>query len=131
MATYYGLKTKEPIHFNPYEVAIAIDQENIVAVNAAGAVVPGQDATAVRAIGYAKQGNVAVGDNLLVGQGLMAFNNDVASAVTAAMVGTVGKVGNDGTGITISGSGGTGVEIGRIKLLDGEGKVWVDTEDRG
>lgn len=131
MTTFYGLKLKEPTHFQTFEVAIAIDAKNIVAVNAAGTVVPGQDATAVRGIGFAYQGNVAIGEDLTVGMGLMAFDNDVAAAVGPGDVGTVGKVGNDATGITISPPAGTGVEIGRIKAIDAEGKVWVDTEDRG
>lgn len=131
MTTYYGLKTKEPTHFQTFTVAIAIDAENIVAINAAGDVVPGQDATAVRAIGFAKQANVGVGEELQVGMGLMAFDNDTTTPVTAGDVGTVGKVGADATGITISPSTGLLSEIGRIKAIDAEGKVWVDTEDRG
>ena len=131
MTEFFGLKTKEPQHFQTYTVAVVVDAKNLVAIDASGDIVPGADGTAVRGIGYAYQGDVLVGELLTVGMGLVAFDNDVAAAVTADDVGTIGKVGNDDTNITISPPAGTGVEIGRIKAIDNEGKVWVDTEDRG
>ena len=118
-------------HVFDYTVAIAVEAKQLVAVNAAGALVPGQDATASIGAGVAKA-DYAVGDQAQVMMGLFGFNNDTASPVTAADLFLVGKVGNDGTGLTISGPGGTGVEIGRIVSIDSQsGKVWVDTMDRG
>ena len=131
MTTYTRLKYKEPLHFQTWEVAIVGDVKNLVGIDAAGLLVPGADATATRAIGFAYKTNVGVGEMQTVGMGLIALENDPTTPVTPADIGTVGKVGADGSNITISPASGTRAEIGRIKAIDSEGKVWVDTEDRG
>lgn len=129
MTTFYGLKLKEPIHFDQFEVAIVSDVKNIVAIDGSGNLVPGSDASAVRAIGFAYKSGIEVGQLQTVGKGLMAFQNDGTNAVLKEHIGLIGTVGEDGTNISVSAPGGTGVAFGRIKNIDAEGFVWVDTED--
>lgn len=130
MTEFFGLKTKEPLHFDTYIVAIAVDAKNLVAVDSSGDIVPAADATAVTCIGFAYTAG-AVADTITVGKGLMAFDNDTTTAVDAGDVGTIVKVGADETNITISANAGVLAPIGRMKALDLEGKVWVDTNDLG
>lgn len=129
MTTYYALKYKEPIHIHTYTVAIAVDSKNMVAVDSSGDLVPAADGTAAAVVGAALESG-AVGETVRVMSGLLAFDNDGTTAVTAAGIGTIGKVGADAANISVSSNAGVLTECGRIKYIDAEGQVWIDTEDR-
>lgn len=131
MTLYIKSKFKTPIDLHPFVVATAktVDAENIVAVNATGFLVQGTDATAAVVIGAATKGGLA-DDEVEVRMGLMAFENDTTTPVTAANIGEVGKVGADNTDVTISPAAGANLKIGRIKYIDDDGFVWIDTNDR-
>lgn len=126
---FIRLKTKLNGHFQRFTVAIAVERDHLVGINAAGALVPAQDATCTLALGYAKQQG-AVDELVDVGFGWMAFDNDGTTAVGLGNIGEIGKVGADAAGISISPNAGILSEVGRIKAIDNEGSVWVDTNDR-
>lgn len=127
-ANYIRRKDKGQLHFVRATVAIAVDRDNMVAYNAAGAIVPAADATAVLFAGFSKQQGI-LDEEIDIGRGWMAFDNDGTTAVTAASVGTIGKVGADAGNISISGNAGILIAVGRIVDLDAEGMVWIDTSD--
>lgn len=129
MTAYTRRKDKGNLHFVRKTVAIAVDRDNLVAYDAAGDIVPAADGTAAIIAGYAKQQG-AVGEEIDVGRGWMAFDNDGTTAVTAAGVGTIGKVGADASNISISANAGVLIAVGRIVDLDADGMVWIDTADQ-
>lgn len=106
--------------------AEAIDPSNLVALNAAGLLVPAGSGAAVTFLGWSESGG-AIGDDIKFARGYVGFENDVAAPVAQADVGLAGKVGNDGTSITFSPAAGTGLVAGMITSIDAEGLVWVDT----
>ena len=124
MTQYFQMKSKEPLHFQTFTVAIAVDAKNLVAIDAAGLLVPAADATAVTVVGFSKQGG-AVAELVDVGYGEIAFDNDGTTAVTAANVGETAKVGADASNISLRPAAGLLLAVGRIRALDNEGKVWV------
>lgn len=127
MTQFFDLKYKA-FHAWTYTVAIDVLQNNLIAVDASGEVVPAEDATAVSVIGWAKT-DAAAGEIVEGRWGIFAMDNDTTVPVTAADVGQVATVGTTAgaENTTIGGPAGAGLPVGKIFALDGQGQVWVST----